>query len=54
MNDFLNEVWGGNPVRSYLIVAAVILFVWLFRSFISRYFAGLALRYCTPHLEECR
>ena len=41
MNDFLNEVWGGNPVRSYLIVAAVILFVWLFRSFISRYFAGL-------------
>lgn len=41
MNDFLNEVWWGNPVRSYLIVALVILFVWLFRSVISRYFAGL-------------
>lgn len=41
MNDFLNEVWGGNPVRSYLVVALVILGVWLFRSVISRYFAGL-------------
>jgi len=41
MNDFLNEMWWGNPVRSYLIVALVILFVWLFRSVISRYFAGL-------------
>ncbi len=41
MNDFLNEIWWGNPVRSYLVVALVILFVWMFRSVISRYFAGL-------------
>lgn len=41
MNDILNRVWWDNPVRSYLIVAAVIGFVWIFRPLISRYFAGL-------------
>ncbi len=41
MNDFMNQVWWDNAIRNYLIVGAVILFVWLFRSVISRYFAGL-------------
>jgi MscS family membrane protein len=41
MNDFLDEVWLGNPVRNYLVVAGVILFVWALKRFISRYFAGL-------------
>ncbi|MBI3138103.1 MAG: mechanosensitive ion channel [Sphingobacteriales bacterium] len=41
MNDMLNQVWWDNPVRSYLIAGLVILFVWLFRPVISRYFAGL-------------
>ncbi|MBI5372731.1 MAG: mechanosensitive ion channel [Sphingobacteriales bacterium] len=41
MNDFLNRVWWDNAIRDYLVVGAVILFVWLFRPVISRYFAGL-------------
>lgn len=41
MNDFLEQVWLDNPVKHYLIVAAVILFVLTLKRFISRYFAGL-------------
>jgi MscS family membrane protein len=41
MNDFLEQVWLDNPVKHYLVVAAVILFVLLLKRFISRYFAGL-------------
>lgn len=41
MNDFLNEMVFDNPVRSYLIVAGVILFVLILKKVISRYFAGL-------------
>ena len=41
MNDFLEQVWMDNPVKHYLIVAGVILFVWLLKKFISRYFARL-------------
>jgi len=41
MNDFLNEIWLDNSIRTYLIVCGVILFAWLFRPLLSRYFAGL-------------
>jgi MscS family membrane protein len=41
MNDFLEQTWLGNPVKSYLIVAGIILFIVLLRRFISHYFAGL-------------
>ncbi|MBL7746832.1 MAG: mechanosensitive ion channel family protein [Chitinophagaceae bacterium] len=41
MNDFLEQIWWGNPVKNYLIVAGVILFVWLLKRFISLYLAGL-------------
>jgi len=41
MNDFLEMVWLGNPVKSYLIVLAVIFFVLIFKRYISRYVAGL-------------
>jgi MscS family membrane protein len=44
MNDFLDMVWLGNPVRKYLIVLAVIFFILIFKKFISRYFAGLIFR----------
>ncbi len=44
MNEFLEQVWLGNQVKYYLITAAVILFVWLFKKFISRYIAGLLYR----------
>ncbi len=41
MHDFLEQVWLENTIRSYCIVAGVILIVWLLRRFVSRYFAGL-------------
>ena len=41
MNDFLNEMIFDNPVKNYLIVAGVILFVLILKRVISRYFAGL-------------
>ena len=44
MNDFLEQIWWSNRVKDYLIVLAVILFVLLFKRFISRYFAGLLFR----------
>ena len=44
MNDFLEQIWWSNPVKDYFIVLAVILFVLLFKRFISRYFAGLLFK----------
>jgi MscS family membrane protein len=44
MNDFLEKIWWSNPVKSYLIVFAVIFLVLVFKRFISRYFAGLLFR----------
>lgn len=44
MNEFLERIWLDNPVKHYLIAAAVILFVWLLKKFISRYLAGLLYR----------
>jgi MscS family membrane protein len=41
MNDFLDQIIFDNPVRSYLIVLGVILFVLVLKKFLSRYFAGL-------------
>ena len=44
MNDFLEQIWLDNPVKNYLIVAGVILFVILLKRFISRYLAGLMFK----------
>src|SRR6187431_1617779 len=44
MNKFLNEMIFDNPVKNYLIVAGVILFVLILKRVISRYFAGLIYR----------
>lgn len=41
MKDFFYQVWMQNPVLNYFIVAGVILFAWILRRIISRYFAGL-------------
>lgn len=41
MNEFLEKIWLDNPVKNYLIVLAVILFVLIFKRYISRYFALL-------------
>lgn len=41
MNDFFQEIWWDNKMQSYIIVAAVILFIWIFKKYISRLFAGL-------------
>lgn len=44
MNDFLEQVWLDNPVKHYLIVAGVILFVIILKRFISSYLAGLMFK----------
>lgn len=41
MNDFLDKIFLDNPVRHYLNVAGVILFVLILKRFLSRYLAGL-------------
>lgn len=41
MYDLLERIWLDNPVKNYLIVIAVILFVLIFKRYISRYFAIL-------------
>ncbi len=41
MNDFFQKIWFDNAVQAYLIVAGVILFIWIFKRIISRFFAGL-------------
>jgi MscS family membrane protein len=41
MNDFLDRIFLDNPIRSYLIIAIVILAVLILKRIISRYFAGL-------------
>jgi MscS family membrane protein len=44
MNDFLNQVFLDNTVKSYLVVFGIILFVLILKRFISRYLAGLIYR----------
>ena len=39
--DFLQQVYFENTVQQYLVVAGVILFVFLFKRFLSRYLAAL-------------
>jgi MscS family membrane protein len=41
MNDFLDRLFLDNPIRLYLIVAGVILFLLILKRFISHYLAGL-------------
>lgn len=44
MDTFLNYVFLDNTIGSYLIVAAIIVFVALFKKYLSRYVAGLLFR----------
>jgi MscS family membrane protein len=44
MNDFLDKVILDNTVRTYLIVLGVILFVFIFKRYLSKYVAGLLFR----------
>ena len=41
MNDLLNRVVFNNTIRDYLIVIGIILLVFLFKRYLSKYFAGL-------------
>jgi MscS family membrane protein len=41
MNDFLETVWLGNPVKNYLGVLLTILLVLLFKRYIARYVASM-------------
>jgi MscS family membrane protein len=44
MNDFLDQIWLDNPVKHYLIIAGVIVFVIVLKRFISVYLAGLLFK----------
>ena len=44
MNDLLEQVWWGNPVKNYLIALGIILFVIMLKRLISQYVAGLLFR----------
>lgn len=44
MNDFLNRVFLDNPIKNYLVVSGIILFILILKRFISRYLAGLIYR----------
>lgn len=41
MNGFLDQVWLDNTIRSYLIVAGIILFVILVKKYVAHYIAGV-------------
>lgn len=45
MNEFFDRIWLGNTVRSYIVVAAVILFALLVKRLIARYVAGLIFQF---------
>jgi len=44
MNDFLEQVWLDNPVKHYLVVAGIILFIIILKRYISHYLAGLMFK----------
>ena len=44
MNDFLEQIWLDNPVKNYLIVAGIIVFIFFLKRIISHYFAGLLFK----------
>src|SRR5688572_3122038 len=41
MNELLDQVWLDNTIRSYLIVAGVILFIILIKKYVAHYIAGV-------------
>lgn len=45
MNEFFDQVWFDNTVKSYCIVAGVILFILLVKKYIAHYVAGLIFRF---------
>jgi MscS family membrane protein len=45
MNDFLNRIWLGNMVKSYFIVAGVILFILLIKRYLAHYVARLIFHF---------
>jgi len=45
MNEFLDQVWLDNTVRSYLIVVLIILFVLIVEKYIAHYVAGLIFHF---------
>ncbi len=47
--DFLNQIFLENTIKSYLIVIGIILFVLLFKRFLSRYLAALIYEIIKRH-----
>jgi MscS family membrane protein len=45
MNDFLDQVWLDNTLRSYLVVAIVILFIIIVKRYVAKYIAMLIFQF---------
>ena len=45
MNEFLDRVWLDNTIRSYLIIAGIILFVILVKKYVAHYIAGVLFHF---------
>src|SRR5688500_19144239 len=45
MNDFLDQVWLNNTVRTYLLVIGIVLFVILVKKYVAHYIAGFIFHF---------
>ena len=54
MNEFLDQVYFDNTVRSYLIVAFIILFVVIVKRYLARSICRIYFSFCKSGMEGCR
>mgnify|MGYP005814705259 CR=1 FL=1 len=45
MNEFLDQVWFDNTLRSYIVVAIVILFIIIVKRYVAKYVAVLIFQF---------
>lgn len=45
MNEFLDQVWLDNTVRSYLLVIGIVLFIILVKKYVAHYIAGFLFQF---------
>ena len=45
MNDFLDQVWLDNTLRSYLLIIGIVLFVILVKKYVAHYIAGFLFHF---------
>ncbi len=45
MDEFLDQVWLDNTIRSYIVIAGIIVFVILVKKFVAHYIAGILFHF---------